>query len=340
MQRLPLATLALLLAAAPGHTQDKTWIGKTVYPKRFGMRLKGAPDAGKPVDLGALNQMSYKVLDEIDGRLKVSQAGKVGWFDKKDAVPAEQAVEYFSGLLRKNPANEGMRAKLATVRGERGELDLALMEWTELVRQQPKKATYWNNRGVIYSRMKKHALAVADYSEAIRLDHSPNYLMNRAQAYQLLKQMDKMMADCDEIIRLRPDWEAPYHRRGLGRLALKEYAKAKEDFTVAVAKCTDRLIEADMRDKFARLLATHPDAEFRDGKLAVELARKACELCRWDRMNIVETLAAAYAETGDFEQAVRYQKKVLADPDYARRAGALPQKRLDLYLKKMPYRTK
>jgi serine/threonine protein kinase len=57
--------------------------------------------------------------------------------------------------------------------------------------------------------------------------------------------------------------------------------------------------------------ATHPAAEVRDGPRAIENATKACELSDWKNPEHVDTLAAAYAEVGDFASAVEWQRKVL-----------------------------
>ena len=54
----------------------------------------------------------------------------------------------------------------------------------------------------------------------------------------------------------------------------------------------------------AWLLATHPRAEVRDGKQAVQLAEKLCDLTGYRQPGALATLAAAYAETGQYTQAV------------------------------------
>jgi len=90
----------------------------------------------------------------------------------------------------------------------------------------------------------------------------------------------------------------------------------------------------------AWLEATHPLAELRNGAKSTNKATKACELTNWKNAGYVDTLAAAYAETGDFDSAVKWQKESL---------DLLPEKqrpvhqngfeeRLKLYQVDKPYR--
>ena len=53
-----------------------------------------------------------------------------------------------------------------------------------------------------------------------------------------------------------------------------------------------------------------PQADFRDGKSAIQHATRACQLTQWRVHGYVSTLAAAYAEAGDFQNAVTLAEQI------------------------------
>jgi tetratricopeptide (TPR) repeat protein len=68
-------------------------------------------------------------------------------------------------------------------------------------------------------------------------------------------------------------------------------------------------------NNLAWVLATSPDKAIRDGKRAIELATEAAKATDYKAAHILSTLAAGYAETGDFKTAVTWSKKALEVSD-------------------------
>ena len=152
-------------------------------------------------------------------------------------------------------------------------------------------------------------------------------------AWYTKKEYDKAIADCNKAIRLDPKNGWTYNLRGSAWDAKKEYDKAIADYSEAI-----RLDPKDAlaHRNLARLWATCPERKYRDGKMAVESAIHACELSEWKTAENLDTLAAAYAELGDFAKAVEWQEKAIKTlPEECRKGG---EERLKLYKDKKPYR--
>jgi tetratricopeptide (TPR) repeat protein len=91
-------------------------------------------------------------------------------------------------------------------------------------------------------------------------------------------------------------------------------------------------------DSLSWLLATCPDDKARDGKRAVEYATTACERTGWKDPFCLDTLAAAFAEAGQFEEAVRYETRALDDPALKGDLRMAAKRRLELYRQNKPFR--
>jgi hypothetical protein len=91
-------------------------------------------------------------------------------------------------------------------------------------------------------------------------------------------------------------------------------------------------------NNLAWILATCPKAEVRDGKNAVALATRACELSNWQTPTFMGTLGAAYAEMGRMGDAIAMQNKALESAKYRQVHGESSALRLQLYAAGQPYR--
>jgi tetratricopeptide (TPR) repeat protein len=125
-----------------------------------------------------------------------------------------------------------------------------------------------------------------------------------------------------------------HHGLGMACYRRSRYPEAMHHYAEAI-RYNPAYIEA--YNDLAMILATCPDARYRDGARAVELATRACELTAWGEPVLLDTLAAACAEAGDFGAAAHWQEKAMGmlafEPDKGRY-----RTRLELYRARKPYR--
>jgi len=151
--------------------------------------------------------------------------------------------------------------------------------------------------------------AIIAFTEAIRLKSGfAEAYCDRGFAYLEKHDVDKAIADCTEAIRLDPELAEAYDNRGNAYEKKSDFDKAVADYTESIRLDPE---EASPRNSLAWLLATSSNSRIRDGKRAVEHAKRACELSQWKEGDYLDTLAAAYAEVGMFDKAVEFQQKAL-----------------------------
>jgi tetratricopeptide (TPR) repeat protein len=195
--------------------------------------------------------------------------------------------------------------------------------------------------GLDYSDNGQHEEAIRYFTRAIEADPSfGNAWGNRGLSYLRLEQYDKAIADCTIAIskhsrRRTGDEVSPeidYDNRAEAYCGIGEYRKAIADYETSLRLKPNATYALNA---FAWLLATCPEDEIRDGQRAFKYAEKATGLTRDKDGGYLDTLAAAYAECGDFESAVKYQAKAIqiSDPDPEMDA------RLELYRKNKSFRT-
>jgi tetratricopeptide (TPR) repeat protein len=253
------------------------------------------------------------------------------WNAKKEY---DKAMADYNEAIRLDPQDAVAYFNRGIVWKAKKEYDKAIADYNEAIRRDPQSALVYNNRGTAWKAKKDYDKAIADYNVAIRLDPQDALAYNnRGVAWLAKKDYDRTIADCDVAIRLDRHYALAYYNRGTAWNAKKDYDKAIADYNEAIRR---DLKDADSQNARAWLWATCPDAKYRDGKKAVESATKACELSEWEAYP-VGTLAAACAEAGDFDAAVKWQTKangMYADADDKQQG----QERLKLYQGKKPNR--
>ena len=123
-----------------------------------------------------------------------------------------------------------------------------------------------------------------------------------------------------------------YVDRGTAQALNGSYRAARVDLENAIAQDKNNLLA---HNNYAWLLATCPDSRVRDGQRAVQHARGASESLKHGSPMILDTLAAAEAELGDFHSAVKDEKRALS---LAKGDRSLYNQHLQSYMNASPVR--
>ena len=219
--------------------------------------------------------------------------------------------------------------------------DKALADYNQAIRLAPEFYRAYFNRGVYFLGRLDYRHAVSDFSRAVQLipNDGAGYAL-RGFAYAKLGEHSRAVADAAEAIKLKPSEPSLFRStdlaiRAKAYIVLGQSESALRDLREAVRLTPEASV---VNDNLAWFLATYPNERFRNGTEAIAVAKKACELSRWQRIGCNDTLAAAYAEAGDFDQAVKYEKWSLTDSSLAPRERQEREKRLALFQQGKPFR--
>jgi tetratricopeptide (TPR) repeat protein len=257
----------------------------------------------------------------------VSQVQKQQW---------EEAIRDLSEAARLNPEDAMTYFYRGCARFARGDMDMAVSDFDQVLLFQSTNSEAIFNRGTARRAQGELDKAILDFTECLRL--SPKHALayfSRAASYGAKGQRDKEIADWNDGLRLAPNDARALLARGHTFVVTGQFDKAVVDFKKVIQLGPTN---GDGYNDLAWLRATCPRASVRDGKEAVEAATAACKLSNWSRWEWIDTLAAGYAEAGDFKGAVEYQKKAIAMSGVSEQDRGLMQRRLAFYERKQPYR--
>jgi Flp pilus assembly protein TadD len=217
-----------------------------------------------------------------------------------------------------------------------GEFDKAIADFTAAIQFDPKNAFAIFDRAIAYRAKGEFEKSIGDLNKYIQLNPTNDLAFkNRASVYAAIGEVDKAITDWSEGLRLNPNDATALALRGFCYDKKGRFDEAEQDYHRAIQIDP---INPSAWNNLGWLRATCPIASMRNGKEAVEAATKACNFSSWTNWTRVDTLAAAFAEADDFQQAIKYQKQALdmtAAGDKERKAM---QDRLALYEQQQPYR--
>ena len=180
--------------------------------------------------------------------------------------------------------------------------------------------------------------AMVHYEEAIKLQ--PNYAdayYNRGSVFFATGRIDEAITDWEKTLELEPNH--PDAHTGLGNALLRKGSlqEAIAHYEKALALAPE---DPHSRNNLAWVLVTASDSSIRNGARAVGFAQEAVQLSGGREPRFLRTLAAAYAESGRFSEAVAVAKQAVLIARMEGKADVANhlQKDLVLYRGRLPLR--
>ena len=185
----------------------------------------------------------------------------------------------------------------------------AIEDFGRTLELNPKFANAWFNRGELLYEKRDFAAAVRDYNQALKLAPQDAVAYNsRGHALFRLRRSTEALADYNKALEIDPSSAAAFVNRGDLLADQGNFAEAAKDYRSAI-NINPSLGRA--YQSAAWLMATCPEEQFRNAELAIEAAQKAIELDGDTDYRYLETLAAAQANAGEFEDAIGTQQRAI-----------------------------
>jgi len=211
----------------------------------------------------------------------------------------------------------------------------AFDDFNRVIQLNPEYSKAFVNRATLFMQANDLPSALKDYRIAAELD--PEFAraqLGIGRSQQMLGKQDEALVFFDAAVQLDSENAEILCSRGDLLADLGQYGKALADYALAI-EVNPQFAHAYRNGSW--LLATCPDSQFRDPENALLGARQALEFDYGQRHVALDTLAAALASTGQYDEAISTLNKALAlAPDESKSAY---NKRLGLYQQQQPFRT-
>jgi tetratricopeptide (TPR) repeat protein len=250
--------------------------------------------------------------------------------------PNQNLIKVFSTLIKQNPSDYQAYNKRGVVWFYNGDYDKAILDYTRALSENLNYAEAYSNRGVAWFFKGNFAQAIYDFTAAVNI--KPRFFEAycfRGDAWYKKEKFDQAISDYNTALEIYPQYARAYNNRGFIWFRKGEYGLAISDYSSALEINPDY---AEACSNLSWLLSTCADEQYRNGEKAVKLAERAVEINPSE--TYMDTLAAALAEKGKFNEAVSMQEKAI---DLYKKAGgkvklAQYRERLNSYKNNKPWR--
>jgi tetratricopeptide (TPR) repeat protein len=249
----------------------------------------------------------YDLTGDVDAHLALAKV-------YLEAGPVTLAIPELQKVLKVRPNNAEAHSGLGVALTARGEPDEAIAHFQRALEIKPDYAEAYDHLGAALAHRGEFDEAIAQCRRALEI--KPDYAEahnNLGAALVGRGRVDEAMSHYRRALEIKPDYAEAHYNLGLALAGCGRIKEAIEHYQKSLQPKPDY---AEALNELAWLRATCPEATFRDGTAAIELAQRAIRLSGGKTPEMLDTLAAAYAEAGMFSQATETVGKAL---DLARR---------------------
>jgi tetratricopeptide (TPR) repeat protein len=250
----------------------------------------------------------------------------------------DEAIPWYKLALEHYPNHHFALVNLAAALVEKKETASAIELYEIFLNNFPQDAKVQYDLATCFRKQGDVAKAIEHLTAAIDID--PGYPDAHNDLASLLAAQGstaEAIAHFQQALRLRPDFPSAHYNLGAALWREGKIREAEDQWREAVRLQPK---DADYLSKLAYVLSTSADPAARNGTEAVELAKRAVELSQAKPdPNVVAILAAAYAEAGDFAQAVAsaLRARELAVEQHQETLAKQLRGRIKLYESKQPF---
>jgi tetratricopeptide (TPR) repeat protein len=201
------------------------------------------------------------------------------------------------------------RTNLGNLLADQGRFLDAIAQYRKALESRPDDAEIFYNLGNAFAGRGQLDEATANFRQALAI--KPDYAEahdNLAAALTRLGRLDEALAHYRQALQILPDYPVTHCNMGLLLAGRGQFGEALEHYRQALKIQPDY---AQAHNNLAWLWATCPEASRRQGAAAIEHAERANKLGGGRQPDVLDTLAAAYAEAGRFPEAVATARNAL-----------------------------
>jgi len=221
----------------------------------------------------------------------------------------DEALADIDRAVDLQPANRTALLLRARIQQQAGDSEAALADLETVLEQEPDLPAALELRGLLAAERQDYSAAILDFRRlAARNPDDTAVIGQLGMLYLAAKQPREAIKRFTRALEIDADNFPCRRGRSDAAISIGDHPAALADLEKAHALRPD---DSGVLNNLAWLLATSPDADLRDGKRAIELATKACEETEWKEAHIISTLAAAHAETGDFDSARKFSRQAV-----------------------------